>query len=452
VAIVGRPNVGKSALFNRLLGRRLAIVHEACGVTRDRLIAPAEWNGKPFELVDTGGLTEFDRTVTTDPIAAETRQQSELAIEDADAVILVVDAEAGLAPLDEDVARLVHRRGVPAVVAANKCDTPARDLLAAAFEQLGFPVFGVSALHNRGVGDLMDHVCAALPAVNAEALPEPVRVTVVGRPNVGKSSFINRLIRANRVIVSDLPGTTRDSIDVPLVIGNGPTAKHYVLTDTAGLRRLGKVDSAVERFSVFRAEHSVRRADVIILMLDATQGPSAQDKTIAQAIMNEQKGCVVVINKWDLMEHATQRQYREALTHAVPFLKWAPFVFISAKDGYNTRSCLDAIDSVAAQVQTQLPTGLLNRTIMAAYQKVQPPMLQGKRFKIFYATQLGTKPIRIGLFVNDPKRLTDAYREYLLHALRGQFGLDGAPIALLLKERPRAEFVPKASGARSARR
>lgn len=452
VAIAGRPNVGKSALFNRILGRRLAIVHEERGVTRDRLIARATWYDKAFELVDTGGLSDFDRTVTANPIEAETRQQSEMALADASVVILVVDAGTGVTPLDEEVARLVHRHGVRAVVAANKCDHPDRDALAAAFERLGFPVFGVSALHNRGIGDLMDAVCTPLPAAPLAHRPDPLKVTVVGRPNVGKSSFINRLIRQHRVIVSDVPGTTRDSIDVPFVTGSGPTARHYVLTDTAGMRRLGKVDTAVERFSVFRAERSIQRADVVVLMLDAAQGPTAQDKTIANAVLAAQKGCIVIVNKWDLMGHTTQRRYREALADAVPFLASVPLVFISARDGYNIRQSLDAIDQVAANVQTRLPTALLNRTILDAYRRVQPPMIGGKRFKIYYATQLGENPIRLGLFVNDPKRLTDAYREYLLHALRRQFGLEGAPVAFILKERPRGEFMPKSGSRRSPSR
>lgn len=452
VVIAGRPNVGKSALFNRILGRRLAIVHEERGVTRDRLIARAAWNNRGFELVDTAGLSEFDRSVTSDPIDAETRQQTELAISEASVVILVVDVEAGVVPLDEEVARLVHRRGVRAVIAANKCDTPARDADAAPFDGLGFPVYSVSALHNRGIAELMDAVCAPFPAASQAAGPEALKVTVVGRPNVGKSSFINRITRRERVIVSSVPGTTRDSIDVPLVIGSGPTARHYLLTDTAGLRRMGKIDTAVERFSVLRAERSVLRADVVVLMLDATQGPTAQDKTIAAAVVAERKGCVAVINKWDLMTGTTQRQYRAALAREIPFLQWVPVVFASAKDGYNVRQCLEAIDLVASHVQTRLPTGLLNRTIMEAFQRVQPPIVSGKRFKIYYATQLGEKPIRIGLFVNDPKRLTDPYREYLIHALRRQFGLEGAPIDFILKERPRAEFVPRPAENRPPRR
>jgi GTP-binding protein len=452
VAIVGRPNVGKSALFNRILGRRLAIVHEACGVTRDRLIAHAEWNGKSFELVDTGGLSEFDRTITPNQIDAETRHQSEIAIEDASVTILVVDVESGVVPLDEEVARLMHRKGIRTIIAINKCDNPDRDTLTEPFQRLGFPVFGVSALHNRGVSELMDAVCTPLPTTSLIAQPDLIKVTVVGRPNVGKSSFINRLIRRERMIVSDVPGTTRDSIDVPFSVGSGPSARNYLLTDTAGLRRMGKVDNAVERFSIFRAERSIDRADVVILMLDATQGPTSQDKTIANTVIAERKGCVVIVNKWDLMGHSTQTKYREALAHTVPFLSWVPIVFVSAKDGYNMRQSLDTIDLVASQVQTQLPTGLLNRTIMNAFERVQPPVIKGKRFKIYYATQLGAKPIRLGLFVNDPKRLTDTYSEYLIHALRRQFGLEGAPIQLVLKERPRAEFVAKASPRRHRQR
>jgi GTP-binding protein len=443
VAIVGRPNVGKSALFNRILNRRLAIVHEECGVTRDRIIARAEWAGKAFDLVDTGGLTEFNRAVNSDIIAAETRQQSEAAIEDATAVILVVDVESGLSPLDEEVARLTRRKGIPAILAINKCDNPERDDLTAPFERLGFPIFSVSALHNRGIQELLDHTADYLPAVTAPPATEPLKITIVGRPNVGKSSFINRMIRRQRVIVSDVPGTTRDSIDVPFTIGSGPTARHYLLTDTAGMRKMGKVDGAVERYSIFRAEKSIERADVVVLMLDATQGPTSQDKTIASLIEEAEKGCVLIVNKWDLMGHSTQRQYLDALSRELPFMAWVPIVFVSAKDGYNIRQCLEAIDQTAEQIVAHLPTGILNRTIMESFDRVQPPMIHGKRFKIYYATQMGTKPIRIGLFVNDPKRLPEAYRDYLIKMLRKAFGLQGAPVILIPKERSRANFVAK---------
>ncbi len=438
VAIIGRPNVGKSALFNRILGRRLAIVHEQCGVTRDRVIARAEWDGRAFELVDTGGMTEFGATVTSNVIDAETRRQAQTAIDEAAFVILVVDVDAGISSLDEEVARLVHRRGAQAVVAANKCDEGQRDDLAFTFERLGFPVFPVSAIHNRGIDDMMIHVASRLPEASAQAAPPALSVTVVGRPNVGKSSFINRLIRSPRMIVSDVPGTTRDSVDIPFTIGSGPAARHYLLTDTAGMRRLAKVDDSVERFSVMRTERSIERADVVVLMLDATQGPTAQDKTIVDMILRERKGCVIIVNKWDLMEgHSTQTAYRAALGHAIPFLHWVPLVFVSAQSGFNIKRCLDTIDHVAAQVQAELPTGALNRAIMDAFDRVQPPIVKGKRFKIYYATQTGTKPVRIGLFVNDPDRLPDAYAEFLLNTLRQRFGLEGAPIILEPKARAR---------------
>jgi GTP-binding protein len=439
VAIVGRPNVGKSALFNRLLGRRLAIVHEESGVTRDRIVAEAEWQNRRFELVDTGGLTDTARSASRDAIVAETRQQAETAISDATLVLLVVDAQTGVLPLDEEVARLLHRKGARVIVAANKCDLPDRDDDVAVFNRLGFPVFPVSASHNRGVDDLMAKVTALLPTVDRTAGSAPLRIAVVGRPNVGKSSFINRLIRTPRMIVSNVPGTTRDSVDVPFMIGHGPAARRYVLTDTAGLRQIRKVDSSVERFSVFRAEKAIQNADVAVLILDAAQGPTSQDKAVADAVLREQKGCVIVVNKWDLMTEATEREYREALARALPFLTWVPVVFVSAVSGYNIRNALEAIDQVAAQIQCALPTGLLNRVIVDAWDRVQPPRLSGKRFNVYYATQVGTKPLRIALFVNDPQRLTNAYRDYLIHALRRRFGLEGAPVVLHCKVRTRPE-------------
>jgi GTP-binding protein len=437
VAIVGRPNVGKSALFNRILGRRLAIVHEECGVTRDRVMAHAEWDNRAFDVMDTGGITGFGRSTEADVIDAEVRLQARAAINEAAFVILVVDATAGPSELDEEVARLLHRGGMRVVIAANKCDEPAGDDLAFVFQPLGFPVFAVSAMHNRGVDDLMIHVASHLP----EGAPPPAtirtNVTIVGRPNVGKSSFINRLIRSPRLIVSDIPGTTRDSVDIPFSLGSGPTARHYMLTDTAGMRRLAKVDNTVERFSVMRTERSIQRADVVVLMLDAALGPSAQDKTIVDMILRERKGCVIIVNKWDLMGHSTQKLYQEALARALPFLNWVPVVFVSAQSGLNIKRCLDAIDAVAAHVQMPLTTGQLNRAVLDAYDRVQPPIVKGKRFKIYYATQTGVKPIRIGLFVNDPERLPAAYEEYLIKTLRRHFGLEGAPILLEPKARTR---------------
>jgi GTPase len=435
VAIVGRPNVGKSALFNRILRRRLAIVHAESGVTRDRLVAEAAWDDRRFELVDTGGITTREHARNADRIAAETRRQADAAIEEAAAVILVVDSQAGLAPLDQEVAQLLRARGARVFVAVNKCDHPGHDAEAVLFEEFGFPVFPVSALHDRGIGDLMHAVAEQLPTAPAGEFKMPLRVAVVGRPNVGKSSYLNAVLRTPRLIVSEVPGTTRDSVDVPFAIGSGPTARRYVFTDTAGMRRSGKVDSAVERFSVFRAEQSIERADVVVLILDAAQGPTAHDKTIADLVAQHHKGCLIVVNKWDLMTVATQREYRDALARTLPFLDWVPVVFASSQSGYNIRQSILGIDRVAGHIQTQLPTPALNRVLSEAHERVAPPFVAGKRFKIYYATQTGIAPLRITLFVNAPKRLVPQYREYLIGALRKAFDIEGAPLVFQFKTR-----------------
>lgn len=430
LVIVGRPNVGKSALFNRLVGRRAAIVHEESGVTRDRLAAAAEWNGRRFTVMDTGGLVHLEKGARQDPINAGIREQAEAALAEADVVLMVTDAETGLHPLDRAVAARLRRAGRPVLVAANKCDTAARDEDASDFLALGFPVFPVSALHARGFDELMEEALRHFPARSATPTAPALRIAIVGRPNVGKSSFVNRLLRCDRVLVSDRPGTTRDSVDIPFSTGRGRGARHYLLTDTAGLRRPAKVDSAVERFSVFRAERSIAEADVVLLLLDAAQGPTEQDKKIAAMVLEHRKGCALVVNKWDLLAGHTQTRYLEALHETLPFLRFAPVVFVSALTGYNVRRSLDAIEQVAAQIDRHIATGPLNRTIEQAVLATPPPAIRGKRLKIYYATQTGTRPVRIALFVNDPQRLAATYREYLIHELRRQFGLEGAPIVV----------------------
>ena len=432
VAIVGRPNVGKSALFNRLVGQRVAIVHEESGVTRDRLVREVDWQGERFELIDTGGLDTFDNQQPDHEIRAGTRQQVELAIEDAAAILWVVDITAGLAPLDTEVGQLLHRSGKPVLVAANKADTARLDHQTFEFEKLGYPVFPISALHNRGVYELMTAALRHLPP-GALAPPEAaLKVAVVGRPNVGKSSFINRLLGHKRVIVSNVPGTTRDSIEVPFVIGKGPQARRYTLVDTAGIRRAGRVHEAVEKFSLMRTEGSIERADVVVLMLDAEQGPTAHDKRIAAMILEARKGCVVIVNKWDLAAGVVKmEQYETALRKVFAFLA-VPVVFISAQDGLNINKSVEGIDRVAAAVDLKMPTGLMNRVLRDAMQKVQPPLIEGRRLKLYYATQVGTKPVRVKLFVNQTRRLTPAYETYLVRALRRAFDLDGAPVIFSL--------------------
>lgn len=431
-AIVGRPNVGKSALFNRLVGRRLAIVHEESGVTRDRLAAEARWQGDRFELIDTGGLAMVDSAAPADGIDAGIRRQVEVAISDAPVAVLAVDVTSGLHPLDRDVADLLRRSNRKVIVAACKADNEVVAGDIHEFSTLGFPVFPVSALHNRGISDFMHAVAAALPEPRPQGLTEPLKVTVVGRPNVGKSSYINRLLRSDRVIVSDVPGTTRDSIEIPFTVGTGPQARPYILTDTAGMRRKGKIKDTVERFSLMRAEKSIERADVVVLMLDARQGPTTMDKSIAAKIIDKRKGIVLGINKWDLAEEdgVTQRAYTRALSEAVPFLGFAPIVYMSAQTGYNIRNSIEIIDHAAAQIVMQLGTGLLNRVLREAFSRAQPPMSRGRRLKLYYAAQVGVRPVRIRLFVNEPRLLTDSYQSYLMRALREAFGLEGAPIVL----------------------
>jgi len=435
VVIVGRPNVGKSAIFNRLAARRVAIVHEESGVTRDRLMREVSWGDERFELVDTGGVCVIDGAATANEIESGIHRQVEAALEDAAVAILVTDVREGLVPLDSEVARILHAGGRTTVVAANKADNPSQDDDAAVFSEFGLPVFAVSALHNRGFGSLMGAVVGGLPAVENVTLAKPLRVAVVGRPNVGKSSYVNRLLRSERVIVSEIPGTTRDSIDVPFSVGKGNQARHYVLTDTAGLRRKGKVKDSVEKFSHLRAERTIAGADVVVLMLDALQGPTAQDKKIAASILHHNKGCLVVVNKWDLAAESTQRRYGPALVEAMPFMKHCPVLFISAETGYNIRRSVDAVDYVASQVQAELPTGILNRTILDATARVQPPAVKGKQLKIFYATQVGREPVRVRIFVNDPKRVKASYREYIVRTLRSKFGLEGAPVILHFRSR-----------------
>ena len=347
VAIVGRPNVGKSAIFNRMAGKRIAIVHSESGVTRDRLMREINWNDERFELIDTGGICGLASDSRRDIIETGIHDQADAAIEDAAIAVMVVDIQTGVMPMDEAVAKILRESGVPAIIAVNKADLLEHESGVAEFSRLGMPVFPVSALHNRGFDALMEPVIEALPAAENPTIENPLRVAVVGRPNVGKSSYINRLLRSDRVIVSDIPGTTRDSIDVPFVVGTGDQARHYQLIDTAGMRRVGKIDSSVERFSHFRSEKSIRDADVVVHVLDATAGPTAQDKHIASVVRDAAKGCLLLVNKWDMTE-TTQRQYGPQVAAIMPFVAYCPIVFASAETGYNIRRTVEAIDYVAS--------------------------------------------------------------------------------------------------------
>ena len=441
VSLVGRPNTGKSALFNRLARKRVAIVFDQPGVTRDRVTREISLKDRRVMLVDTGGIA-FDRSLTGDPLDGETREQAALAVEDSAVCCIVVDARDGITPLDAEVIQRVRESGVKCIIAANKCDTSADDWRAAEFERFGLPVFATSAEHSRGIDALVDALVERLPPPGeGDEAARALRVAIVGRPNSGKSSYVNRLLNAPRVIVSDIPGTTRDAVEIPFTIGSGPDARRYMLVDTAGMKPHTQMSkTSVDNFSLFRSEQAIEEADVVLLTLDASMGPTMQDKRIAGKILDAKKACAVIMNKWDLASEdgVSEKKAEDAVRQMMPFLNFAPLVFCSNKTGYNIRRTIDAIDRAAASASMKLPTGMLNRTFEVAAKKTLAPMVKGKRLKIFYGLQVSTNPQTIRLFVNDPKLVKDSYLAYLEKALRARFGLEGAPLRIFLKARARA--------------
>ena len=446
VSLVGRPNTGKSALFNRIAKKRVAIVFDQPGVTRDRVMREVALKDRRVMLADTGGIA-FDRAVTRDPLDEETRAQAAMAVGDSDVCVVVVDARAGIAPLDQEVIKRVRESGVPAIIAANKCDTAEDDWRA---EQFGLPVFATSAEHGRGVETLVGEIVkrlskAASPEPDSGDGARPLRVAIVGRPNVGKSSYVNRLLNAPRVIVSDIPGTTRDSVEVPFTIGSGPDARSYVLVDTAGMKPHTKMSrTSVDNFSLFRSEAAIEEADVVVLVMDPQLGPTMQDKRIAGKILDAHRACVVMMNKWDLAQEdgITETKATGALRQMMPFLSFAPVVFCSNKSGYNIRRTVEAIDRAAASAGERLPTGMLNNAIEKATKRTGSPMIRGRRLKIYYGLQVSTNPQTVRLFVNDPKLVTPAYLSYIEKAIRSRFGLEGAPLRIFLKARSRNSTKP----------
>ena len=442
VSLVGRPNTGKSALFNRIAKKRVAIVFDQPGVTRDRVTREVDMGGRKVMLVDTGGIA-FDRHVTHDPLDEETRGQAALAVEDSAVCVIVVDAREGITPLDSEVIKRVRESGVPCMIAANKCDTADDDWRAAEFERFGLPVYATSAEHGRGVETLVKDVVAKLPpAEENETAARPLRVAIVGRPNAGKSSYVNRLLNAPRVIVSEIAGTTRDAVEVPFTIGSGPEARHYMLVDTAGMKPHTKMSkTSVDNFSLFRSEQAIEEADVVLLLLDPLLGPTMQDKRIAGKILDANRACVILCQKWDLAqaEGITETKAVEALRQMMPFLNFAPVVFCSNKSGYNIRRTVEAIDRAAASASEKLPTGMLNRVLTTATKKTLAPMIRGKRLKVYYGLQVSTNPQTIRLFVNDPKLVTPAYQSFLEKNIRARFGLEGAPLRIFLKARTRKD-------------
>lgn len=516
VAIVGRPNVGKSTLFNRIVGTRTAIVEDRARTTRDRLYADTEWNGRRFVVVDTGGL----EVEPGDPIEAKVQDQARLAIAEADAIVLVVDAVTGLTPADREASDLLRAAAAPVLVAVNKADNDRRELEGLEFHELGWDeTYPISAAHGRGVADFLDALVWALPpeseaevarkareleadafanemaegslapyivrgdeptddedpdaetdpeaarwdaAIAADADGSPAAIAFVGRPNVGKSSLLNALLGEERTIVSDIPGTTRDAIDTRLQWGRS----EIVLIDTAGIRRRGKVASGApsERFSALRALRAIARADVAVLVIDAVDGLTAQDAHVAGYVVEEGKGLVVAVNKWDLVADKTDRtfdQYIEWIRHEAPFLDFAPVISISAKTGQRVGRVLETAVDIWGERRRRVSTGELNRLLITSTERHPPPAVKGRRPKIFYGTQASVAPPTFVFFANDAGSVHFSYRRYLENRLRETFGFDGTPIRLVFRDRSAVRLPRRRSrvtktgatpGASSARR
>ncbi len=519
VAIVGRPNVGKSTLFNRILGSRTAIVEDRARTTRDRLYGDAEWNGRRFVIVDTGGLEQEPG----DPIEARVQEQARMAINEADVIVFVTDAVTGLTPADQEAAELLRRATAPVIVAVNKADNEKRELDGLEFHAFGWEeTYAISASHGRGTGDLLDAIVWALPpeseaeiarkdreaqadewadevmagelepfvvgdpeaddegdeesagdavktaddpeaakwdaAIAAEADTAPAAIAFVGRPNVGKSSLLNALLGEDRAIVSDIPGTTRDAIDTRLQWGRS----EIVLIDTAGIRRRGKVASgpAAERYSTLRALSALSRADVAVLVIDAVEGLTSQDAHVAGYAVDEGKGLIIAVNKWDLVADKTDRtfdQYTEWIRNEVPFIDFAPIVSISAKTGQRVERVLELAVDIWAERRRRISTGELNRLLLNATERTPPPMVRGRRPKLFYMTQAGVAPPTFVFFASDASTVHFSYRRYLENRLRDTFGFDGTPLRLVFRDRvsvklPRQRKSRSAPGAPPARR
>ena len=432
VAVVGRPNVGKSTLFNKLIGQRLAIVEDTPGVTRDRIFGDCEWQNQKFLLVDTGGLEPN----VDDGMLLHMRQQAQLAIDSADCIIMVTDLRAGVTALDQDVANLLMRSGKPVVLAVNKCDKvgePPMELYD--FYSLGLgEVIPVSAVHGHGTGDLLDVVCAYLPKTEENGEEDDrIPVAVIGRPNVGKSSLVNYILGENRMIVANEAGTTRDAIDSPVENQYGS----FIFTDTAGLRKRSKVEDGVERYSVLRSLAAVERSRVCVILIDATEGFTEQDSKVAGYAHEQGKACIIAVNKWDAVEKddKTMDAMRKKLMDDFSFMSYAPIIFISARTGQRVDRLMELIRYVDGQNALRVTTGVLNELLARATARVQPPSDKGKRLKIFYMTQASTRPPTFVCFVNRAELFHFSYQRYIENQIRETFGLEGTPVRLLVRER-----------------
>lgn len=433
VAIVGRPNVGKSTLFNKLIGSRLSIVDDTPGVTRDRIYGDCEWLNHNFLLVDTGGIEPY----STDVILSQMRTQAEIAIETADVIILVTDLKCGVVASDIEVASMLQKSNKPIVLCVNKCDSiGAPDPEFYEFYNLGLgdPI-AVSSVHGHGTGDLLDEVIKYFPEESEDETEdeEVINVAVIGKPNVGKSSLINRISGTNRAIVSNIAGTTRDTTDTYIENKFGK----FNFIDTAGLRRKSRVNDSVEKYSIIRARMAVERANVCVIMIDATEGFTEQDSKVAGIAIEQGKACIVAVNKWDAVEKDgnTMKEFREKLSVDFSFMSYAPFIFISAKTGIRIDKLYEMIVHVHSQNSMRISTGKLNEVLGIATARVQPPTDKGKRLKIYYMTQASTRPPTFVFFVNNSELFHFSYQRYLENQIREIFGLDGTPVRFIVRER-----------------
>lgn len=432
VAIVGRPNVGKSTLFNKLIGERLSIVDDTPGVTRDRIYGECEWNNCKIRIIDTGGIEPY----SDDVILKQMRRQAELAIDTADVTVLVTDVRDGVVATDEEVAQMLQKSGKPVVLCVNKCDKigePPAQFYEFYNLGLGEPI-QVSSVHGTGTGDLLEEVCKFLPPEDENDLDDDViSVAVIGKPNVGKSSLINYITGENRCIVSDIAGTTRDSIDT--IVENEYGKFNFI--DTAGMRRKARVYDNIEKYSIIRARMAIDRCDVCVIMIDAEVGYTEQDSKVAGMALEAGKGCIIAVNKWDAIakDTHTMSEFRKTLDREFAFMSFTPYIFISAKTGQRVNNLFELITTVANNNAMRIRTGMLNDLLNVATTRVQPPTDKGKRLKIYYCTQASTKPPTFVFFCNNKELFHFSYQRYLENRIRESFGLEGTPIRIIVRER-----------------
>ena len=431
VAIVGRPNVGKSTLFNKLIGERRSIVEDIPGVTRDRIYGETEWNGKRLIVIDTGGI----EPKTDDIILKQMRFQAEVAIESADVIIFMCDVRCGLTADDRDIAIMLQKSGKPVIPCINKCDSVgAPPFEFYEFYELGFDCepIAVSSVHGSGTGDLLDEVLKELPeAIGGDDEDDSIKVAVIGKPNAGKSSIINKIMGSERLIVSDIAGTTRDAVDTQIVIDG----QKYTFIDTAGIRRQSKINDKIEKYSVLRAHMAVERADVCLIMIDAGTGITEQDEKIAGIAHEAGKASVIVVNKWDSIEkdNSTTNRFNEKIRTALAYMPYAPIAYVSALTGQRINTLFETINRVFAQSHNRIPTGMLNEVLGEATMRVQPPSDKGRRLKIYYMTQISVAPPTFVIFCNNAELFHFSYQRYIENCLRETFCFEGTPIRLIIR-------------------